>query len=227
MPVYKLKKEIVFPNPNNAHPCGLLAVGGDLSFERLLLAYTNGIFPWFTEGEPILWWSPDPRLVLFPEKLKVSKSLKQTIRSKKFNVKFDTNFEEVINCCAEVPRKNEDGTWITKEMIEAYNILYKQGFAHSVETYYKDKLVGGLYGVSLGRAFFGESMFHFMTDASKVALFYLVEKLKLWKFDFIDAQIKTGHLLSLGAEEINRKKYLKLLNVSLISKTIRGPWSDL
>lgn len=224
MPVYQLIKEIIFPLPEYAETNGLLAIGGDLCSERLLLAYSNGIFPWYSKDEPILWWSPDPRLVLLPENFKVSKSLRLLIKKNLFTVKFDTNFFEVIKKCADVVRTGQDDTWITNEMIDAYTNLHNLGFAHSVETYYNDKLVGGLYGISLGKAFFGESMFHTMTDASKVALFFLVEKLKKWNFDFIDAQMKTSHLISLGAKEISRKEYLELLKNSLKSKTKKGKW---
>ena len=224
MPVYQLIKEIIFPLPEYAETNGLLAIGGDLCSERLLLAYSNGIFPWYSKDEPILWWSPDPRLVLLPENFKVSKSLRLLIKKNLFTVKLDTNFFEVIKKCADVVRPGQDDTWITNEMIDAYTNLHNLGFAHSVETYYNDKLVGGLYGISLGKAFFGESMFHTMTDASKVALFFLVEKLKKWNFDFIDAQMKTSHLISLGAKEISRKEYLELLKNSLKSKTKKGKW---
>lgn len=224
MPVYQLIKEIIFPLPEYAETNGLLAIGGDLCSERLLLAYSNGIFPWYSKDEPILWWSPDPRLVLLPENFKVSKSLRLLIKKNLFTVKFDTNFFEVIKKCADVVRTGQDDTWITNEMIDAYTNLYNLGFAHSVETYYNDKLVGGLYGISIGKAFFGESMYHTTTDASKVALFFLVEKLKKWNFDFIDAQMKTSHLISLGAKEISRKEYLELLKNSLKSKTKKGKW---
>ncbi|MCD6111942.1 MAG: leucyl/phenylalanyl-tRNA--protein transferase [Bacteroidales bacterium] len=224
MPVYQLIKEIIFPLPEYAETNGLLAIGGDLCSERLLLAYSNGIFPWYSKDEPILWWSPDPRLVLLPENFKVSKSLRLLIKKNLFTVKFDTNFFEVIKKCADVVRTGQDDTWITNEMIDAYTNLHNLGFAHSVETYYNDKLVGGLYGISIGKAFFGESMYHTTTDASKVALFFLVEKLKKWNFDFIDAQMKTSHLISLGAKEISRKEYLELLKNSLKSKTKKGKW---
>jgi leucyl/phenylalanyl-tRNA--protein transferase len=213
-----------FPDPDQADKDGLLAVGGDLSPDTLLTAYSLGIFPWFSEGSPILWWSPDPRLVLFPGRLKVSASLRQIIKSEKFSIRFDSNFEQVISQCALVKRKDQDGTWITSGMQQAYDELHKRGFAHSVETYYRNELVGGLYGVSLGRAFFGESMFHRMTDASKVALYYLVEKAKKWDFHFIDAQLSTSHLKSLGAEEIPRKEFLDRLVKALDYPTRRGNW---
>jgi len=160
MPVYALSDEIIFPDPELANDIGLLAVGGDLSLKRLLLAYSQGIFPWYSEEDPIMWWSPNPRMVLFPEKLKLSKSLQQTIKNKEYEVKFDTNFKEVIENCSKSVRKDQKGTWITPEMKNAYLDLHESGFAHSVETYYNGKLAGGLYGISLGRAFFGESMFY-------------------------------------------------------------------
>jgi leucyl/phenylalanyl-tRNA--protein transferase len=173
---------------------------------------------------PILWWCPDPRLVLFPEKFKISKSLRHTIKQKKYIVKIDDNFEKVIENCALSKRKGQEGTWITDEMKEAFIQLFKEGYAHSFETYYNNELVGGLYGVSLGRTFFGESMFYKMTDASKVALYYLVERLKKWKFHFIDAQQSTQHMKMLGAEEISRDEFLRILKVSLKESTIKGKW---
>jgi leucyl/phenylalanyl-tRNA---protein transferase len=226
MPVYQLSRKILdFPNPEEAVEEGLLAFGGDLSLKRLLLAYSKGIFPWYSDGEPILWWSPDPRFVLFPDELIVSKSLLKTVKSNKYIVKADNNFSNVIDNCALVKRKHEKGTWITDEMKAAYIRLYNKGYAHSFEAYYNDELVGGLYGVSLGRAFFGESMFHTKPDASKVALFYLIEFAKKYNFLFIDSQIYTPHLDSLGAKEITRKKYLSLLNEALKIDTIKGKWS--
>lgn len=224
MPVYALSDEIVFPNPELANEIGLLAVGGDLSLKRLLLAYSQGIFPWYSDDDPIMWWSPDPRMVLFPEKLKLSKSLQQSIKNKEYEVKFDTNFREVIENCSKTVRKDQDGTWITQEMKDAYLDLYESGFAHSVETYYNDKLAGGLYGISLGRAFFGESMFYRERDASKIALYYLVQKIKEWDFHFIDTQVETQHLKSLGAINIKRSKFFSLLKKSLNYPTLKGKW---
>lgn len=221
-----MSDELVFPDARQADAHGLLAIGGDLSFERLILAYKNGIFPWYSEDDPILWFSPDPRLILFPDKLRVSKSLEKTIKKKVFKILFDTNFETVITSCAEIKRRNQDSTWITDDMINAYINLHQKGYAHSVETYYNDQLVGGLYGVSLGGAFFGESMFHNLADASKVALYYLVQKLGKWDFDFIDSQVTTEHLMSLGAEEIPRDNYLQLLNITLSKKTKTGLWNN-
>ncbi|MCD4789611.1 MAG: leucyl/phenylalanyl-tRNA--protein transferase [Bacteroidales bacterium] len=224
MPVFVLNENLLFPNPNLADDHGLLAVGGDLSIQRLLLAYSNGIFPWYSEGDPIMWWSPNPRMVLFPDNFKVSKSMRQTIRNKKYKVLFDTNFKQVIENCAKLPREDQGGTWITKEMQEAYLDLHREGYAHSIETYLEGKLVGGLYGISLGKAFFGESMFFKQRDASKVALYYLVEKFKKWNFLFIDAQTETEHLKSLGAVNIHRSKFLQLLKIALKSHTIKGKW---
>jgi len=224
--IYLLTDELEFPDARHADAHGLLAIGGDLRYERLILAYKNGIFPWYSEDDPILWFSPDPRLVLFPDKFRVSKSLKKIIEKKVFKILFDTNFENVITSCAEIKRRNQDSTWITYDMINAYIDLHQNGYAHSVETYYNDQLVGGLYGVSLGGAFFGESMFHNMTDASKVALYYLVQKLVEWNFDFIDSQVTTEHLMSLGAEEILRDKYLQLLNFTLSKKSKTGLWDN-
>ncbi|MBN1416579.1 MAG: leucyl/phenylalanyl-tRNA--protein transferase [Bacteroidales bacterium] len=214
----------LFPDPENADKEGLLAAGGDLSAEALISAYSTGIFPWYNEGSPILWWSPDPRLVLFPENFKVSYTLKQTIKHGKYTVRFDSDFGAVIMNCATVKRNDQEGTWITPEMQLAYTDLYQRGYAHSIETYYGNRLVGGLYGISLGRAFFGESMFHHMSDASKIALYYLVEQLKKWNFHFIDAQQPTTHLKSLGAQEISRKEFLGKLKKALEFPTKVGKW---
>ena len=223
MPVYQLTDQLIFPHPKLAQD-GLLAVGGDLSVKRLLLAYANGIFPWFDEDSPILWYALDPRMVLYPEKLRVTNSLKQSVRNRHTDIAFDECFEKVIMHCAEVKRQRQHGTWINSQMIEAYTELHRQGFAHSVETYYRGELVGGLYGVSLGRIFFGESMFHFRRDASKVALYHLVEKLKSWDFDLIDAQQETPHMRRMGAELMPLEKYLGILKNSLKQPTIRGRW---
>lgn len=224
MPIYQLSEEFVFPHPDLADESGLLAYGGDLSAERLVQAYANGIFPWYSVGEPILWWSPNPRMVLFPEKLKVSKSLRQSLNNKSYKVKFDSNFEEVIERCSAVPRDGQDDTWITEEMKMAYIQLFKHGIAHSVETYLNEELVGGLYGVSVGSAFFGESMFQTKSDASKVALFFLVEKIKEWNFTIIDAQVETDHMRRMGAENISREKFLEILKIAIKEPTIKGKW---
>lgn len=202
-----------FPALNKALsvPDGLLAIGGCLSKKRLLNAYRHGVFPWFNPDDPILWWSPDPRLVLFPQKLIISRSLKKTLRKNIFSVTFDQVFDDVINACAE-PRQQSTGTWITSEMNHAYRELHQLGMAHSVEAWHDGKLVGGLYGVAIGKVFFGESMFHTQTDASKVAFIYLVEQLQNWNYQMIDCQVHTSHLASLGAEEIKRNVFKKLLN---------------
>jgi len=217
--------EYQFPDPRTADADGLLAAGGDLSLESLITAYSHGIFPWYDKHSPILWWSPDPRLVLFPSRFKMSASLKQRIRSGKFEVKTDCNFEAVIDHCAETRRKGQRGTWITDDMKKAYISLHHEGLAHSFETYHEDKLAGGLYGVSLGRAFFGESMFHLITDASKIALAALVNWSIGHDFHFIDAQQSTNHLKSLGAEEIHREEFLKLLTEAIQFSTVKGKWT--
>ncbi len=191
-------------------PDGLLAVGGDLSPQRLLNAYQHGIFPWYTEGEPILWWSPDPRCVLFPEKLKISRSLRKTLRKKLFEVRMDTAFEAVMRACAE-NRPNQKGTWITEDILQAYVNMHQLGFAHSVECWQDGQLAGGLYGMAIGKVFFGESMFSRKTDASKVAMVYLCEYLKQHGFRLIDSQVYTQHLESLGAELIPRTRFVELL----------------
>ncbi len=225
MPIYFLTDAIYFPHASEALEDGLLAMGGDLSSKRILKAYENGIFPWYSEGSPILWWSTDPRMVLFPDDLKISKSLQQVINSKKFEVRFDTNFKAVIDHCSMVPRKDQDGTWITREMQNAYCKLHNEGFCHSVETYYDGKLVGGLYGISIGKAFFGESMFFLQRDASKVALYHLVEKLKGWDFEIIDAQQETSHMKSMGARLVERRQFLDLLSLAVKSDSHVGLWS--
>jgi len=215
---------IQFPDPESADPDGLLACGGNLEVDTLLEAYSQGIFPWYSEDSPILWWSPDPRLVLFPENYKASRSLLQTVKKNAFDIRSDENFREVIHHCAHVRRKGQSGTWITPEMQEAYINLHEAGYAHSVETYYNHKLVGGLYGVSIGAAFFGESMFYLMRDASKVAFHYLMIRLCKWKFKLVDAQQSTKHLKSLGATEISRKNFLAYLKEAIKQKSRTGKW---
>ena len=224
MPLYKLPDEPVFPSPEDALEGGLLAIGGDLSPERLLNAYANGIFPWYSDEDPIMWWSPDPRMILFPNKFKRHKNLRRTVNKGIFKVTTDMAFDDVIENCAELRKNEDEGTWITEDMKNAYKELHKLGFAHSVETWKDSELVGGLYGVSLGGTFFGESMFHKVTDASKVALWHLVDLLIKWDFDMIDAQQETPHLKSLGAEAIERKKFLNLLKQSMRKPTLRGKW---
>ncbi|MBO4599308.1 MAG: leucyl/phenylalanyl-tRNA--protein transferase [Bacteroidales bacterium] len=213
-----------FPNPEEAEPDGLIAIGGDLSPERLIQAYINGIFPWYSEGEPLLWWSLDPRMVLFPDEFLCSKSLRRVVNSHKFEVRIDTAFEQVMRGCANALREGQEGTWITEEMVSAYMRLHQLGFAHSFETYFQGRLVGGLYGVSLGRFFFGESMFHTVTDASKVAFVRLVQFAQEHHFRLIDAQQETLHLASLGARPIPRRQFLSLLATLDPATTLRGRW---
>ena len=215
MTLYLLNEEPVFPDPAQADDDGLIAIGGDLSVSRLLAAYSNGIFPWFIEEGFIFWFSPDPRMVLFPEKLKIPDSLQRRMKKGGYEATVDRAFKEVITHCAKVSRSKEKGTWISKEFIEAYTNLYNTGFAHSVEIWKDGVLTGGLYGVSIGAAFFGESMFHVKPDASKIAFVYLVEKVSALNFLFIDCQVETSHFYNLGAEMIPRKKYLELLNQAL------------
>lgn len=224
MPVYRLSNELVFPPPNLADPGGLLAVGGDLRPERLLLAYKNGIFPWYSKEDPILWWAPDPRLILYLDDLKISRSLAKTIRKSKFRISFDTAFAAVITACANHRGRGREESWITDEMNTAYQRLHELGYAHSVECWHHQELVGGLYGVSLGRAFFGESMFSSMADASKVALVYLRDFLARKHFHFIDCQLPTQHLIGLGAIEVPRDDFQSCLNKALEYPSLVGPW---
>ncbi len=212
--MYLLDEHLWFPNPKLANEDGLLAVGGDLSAERLLLAYQNGIFPWFSEGEPLLWWSPDLRMVLFPENLHVSKSMKQLLKQNKFRVTYNQDFKSVISACAELPRRGQEGTWITSNMIDAYLNLHDLGHAISVEVYSEHSLVGGLYGIYLKekRIFCGESMFTRQSNASKYGFIKLVKQLAKEGVKLIDCQMHTAHLASLGAEEIPRETFLKYLN---------------
>jgi leucyl/phenylalanyl-tRNA---protein transferase len=220
-----LSKRIEFPHPSSADEDGLLAIGGDLSPDRLIAAYKNGIFPWYSEGQPILWFSPDPRMVLYPKDFKRSKSLDRVLRSGRFEIRIDTNFESVIRACAATPRRNQDGTWITEDMIQAYIKLHRLGIAHCFEAYRANELVGGLYGLSLGAAFFGESMFHDNPDASKFAFAHLVAFALQKNFRFIDAQTPSDHLQSLGAEELDRKAFLLQLGQALESDSLIGPWN--
>ena len=224
MAIFILSQELVFPDPTLANKDGLLAVEGDLSPARLLLAYQNGIFPWYSHGEPILWWSPDPRLVLYPNDIKISRSLYRTVQRQKYRVSLDLRFSEVVHACANAGGRSSKGTWITSEMHAAYCDLHSLGFAHSVETWYKDQLVGGLYGVSLGHCFFGESMFSVMSDASKVALVALVEQLRKWNFHFIDCQVPSDHLYRMGAKAIPRHQFLRQLSKAIEYPTKKGLW---
>jgi len=215
----------LFPPVESATPEGLLAIGGDLSSERLLAAYRQGIFPWYNPGQPILWWSPDPRAVLYPEKLKIARSLRQTLKRGQLRVTFDSCFRAVMLACA-APRAQypDGGTWISDDMVEAYTRLHAMGHAHSIETWHESRLVGGLYGVALGGVFFGESMFARATDASKVALVALVSKLREWGFVLIDCQFPTAHLASLGAESIPRRAFLDELERALQRSGQAGRW---
>ena len=224
MPIFRLSDRISFPPAHFASHSGLLAIGGDLSASRLLMAYRMGIFPWFSEEDPILWWSPDPRLVLLPGEIRVSRRLRRTIRSKGFTVTADTAFERVIEQCAAVRVENGDQTWLTDDMIAAYLSLHRMGYAHSVETWREGRLAGGLYGISLGGAFFGESMFTHVADASKVALVSLCRHLQYKGFDMIDCQVTTSHLISMGAREIPRRGFLKMLESSMKKTTDCGKW---
>ena len=224
MPVFLLSDTIEFPPPHLASEDGLLAVGGDLSQKRLLLAYRMGIFPWFSNNEPILWWSPDPRLVLYPHEIKISKTLKKIIKKEVFKVTMDLAFNEVINQCAQVRMKKNQGTWIIEDIIEAYCQLHESGFAHSVEVWRQGELAGGLYGVSLGKCFFGESMFTRISNASNIALVKLVEYLKKLSFDMIDCQVATEHLTRFGARQIPRIRFLNQLEKSLRAPTRKGKW---
>lgn len=224
MPVYQLNKKLIFPPPGHAEKDGLLAIGGDLSPERLLLAYSNGIFPWYSEGDPILWWSPSPRLVVFPPELRIPKRLARLLRQEKFAVTMDSSFLQVITACATADGRGEKGTWITADMVAAYCRLHEMGFAHSVECWQEGKLAAGLYGLALGGVFFGESMFSRQANGSKVALVKLIQKLQGWKYDMVDCQMKTVHLLQFGAREIPGEEFRALLARSMERPTQKGKW---
>lgn len=222
-----IEDDTPFPPVESADKYGILALGGELTTDRLLDAYSRAIFPWYDEGQPVIWWSPDPRFVLFPRNLCVSKTMRQVLRRGIFDIRFDTAFRDVILACAETPRRHERGTWITPDMIDAYCELHEQGYAHSAEAWREDKLVGGLYGVSLGGVFFGESMFARVSNASKAAFITLVSKLIDKGFTLIDSQVHTDHLASLGAEEIPRTRYIELLAEGLAKQTLKGNWENL
>ncbi len=226
--VAELVKAFPFPEPGKSDGQGLLAYGGDLEAERLLAAYAQGVFPWYDDA-PILWFSPDPRLVLRPRELHIGRSLAKRLRARPFTLRMDTAFAEVIRACSETPRPDQEGTWITEEMIEAYLVLHELGFAHSIEAWQRldgggERLVGGLYGVSIGHAFFGESMFAQEPDASKIAFASLVRQLEVWNFDFIDCQVETSHLTRFGATEWPRSRFLEALGKALEAETRRGKW---
>ncbi len=226
MPVFRLGPEPVFPPPDSSTEEGLLAVGGDLSPERLLCAYAQGIFPWYSAGEPILWWSPDPRCVLLPSDLRIPRSMRQFLKKNPFEITSDRSFRSVMESCGE-PRPGSSGTWITPEMIEAYCRLYELGYAHSIETWTDERLVGGLYGVSLGGCFFGESMFSRVSNASKAALIAVTTALGRRGFSLLDCQMHTQHLEMFGAKMIPRKGFLLLLSRALRSQTLRGNWGEM
>ena len=210
--MYLLDDKLTFPHPSLANEDGILAVGGELNVDRLLLAYRNGIFPWFEEGEVIVWWSPNPRMVLYPDNLRVSKSMRKIIRQKQFTVTFDKAFDEVIENCKTIYRPDQGGTWITSEMKKAYSELHNKGIAHSVEVWEGEELVGGLYGVNVGKVFCGESMFSKKSNTSKLAFITLTQELSNQNYFMVDCQMYTDHLASLGAEEIDRDKFLSDLN---------------
>lgn len=218
-----IQNELSFPPINSATADGLLAYGGDLSPNRLLLAYRSGIFPWYNSGDPILWWAPDPRLVLFPDEFILRKSLKK--RMKHFEVRYDTAFSQVIRECGSISRDGQEGSWIIPEIIEAYSLLHDMGYAHSIEAWQDGQLVGGLYGVVIGKVFFGESMFAKVSDASKVAFATLIERLKNAGFEMIDCQIPSAHLKSLGAREISREEFMQHLQENIYKKSTPSHWN--
>lgn len=224
MPVFQLSKQYLFPPVQLSEPDGLLAVGGDLMPERLLLAYQNGIFPWYNDDEPILWWSPNPRMVLYPAEIKVSKSMRQVLRSGRFRVTIDGAFADVIAACAQTDRDGQPSTWIVPDMERAYNQLHELGYAHSVEVWNGKKLVGGLYGVDLGKVFCGESMFSLESNASKTGFITLVKWLQAQGYHFIDCQTYTSHLASLGAREIPREQFLDELGNALADGLTTQRW---
>jgi len=221
MTVYQLQKEPHFPPATEAEEDGLLAVGGDFSAERLLNAYASGVFPWFEEGETIYWYAPNPRMILEPKSFKISKSLRASIKKNKFNITINTAFEKVINACANIKRNNQESSWISKNFIAAFLELHRYKFAHSVEVWEGEKLVGGLYGLAIGKVFFGESMFHLKADASKIALAFLVEKLIENNFYLIDCQQETEHIKSLGASAIPIEDFLKKIEAAIKIKPLQ------
>ncbi|MFK5986382.1 MAG: leucyl/phenylalanyl-tRNA--protein transferase [Pseudomonadota bacterium] len=226
-PYFLSPQDVSFPPVNLAlkEPDGLLAIGGDLSSERIVSAYHQGIFPWYSADEPIMWWSPDPRSVIFTADYSPSKSLKKLLKKNTFSFSFDRSFEQVIRKCAQVPRRYQDGTWITEEMLAAYFLLHQQGIAHSCECWLGDELVGGLYGLSFGQVFFGESMFSTQSNASKLAFSYLVKNLKQWGFKLIDCQVESEHMNSLGAINVERQEFIALLDKYLLADS-QAAWSS-
>ncbi len=227
MPIFWLTDELTFPDPRLTSKEGILAVGGDLSVERLIIAYKIGLFPWFNPEDPILWWCPDPRFVIFPDEIKVSKSMRPYFNQKKFRVSFDTAFEEVIKGCQQTPRKGQSGdTWLTDEMMQSYLSLHELGICHSVEVWKGDQLVGGLYGISLGKCFFGESMFARERNASKMGFITLVKELEKRDFWLVDCQQGTDHLISMGARGIDRDMFLDYMLRNQEEPTTKGPWTE-
>jgi leucyl/phenylalanyl-tRNA---protein transferase len=226
MPIFRLGDEVIFPPVELTSGNGILAVGGDLSPDRLITAYREGIFPWYSEGDPIIWWSPDPRFILFLNEIRVSRSTMKVLRRGMFEIKYDHDFRSVVLSCQKARRKQK-GTWITDDMLEAYCSLHELGIAHSAEAWHEGKLAGGIYGVALGRCFFGESMFSLMSNASKVALINLVQKLKGLKFEFLDCQVHTAHMESMGARFISRNEFSVLLKSVLEHETLQGNWGSM
>lgn len=226
MPVFRLPDEILFPHPMLAESSGLLAIGGDLSTERLIAAYRNGIFPWYSEGDPLLWWFTAPRLVLFPSELHVSRRLARTIRQQRFTIRFDYDFSRVISACGSSRVAKGEDTWITQEMRQAYIRLHELGYAHSVECWQGDSLVGGLYGLRLDRVFFGESMFTRLRDGSKVAFVALVSQLQTCGVELVDCQMTTGHLLRFGARELDGQAFIGQLDQLIHTTSPDGKWTN-
>lgn len=222
--IFLLGEDIAFPNPLLADDNGLLAMGGDLNVDRLLHAYSLGIFPWFNPDDDILWWASPFRPVYIPGKLKMPKSLRRTIRKYPFKIKLDTNFKEVILNCATVKRADQEETWISEDIINTYQILFDMGYLHTVEVFLEGKMVGGLYGISLGKAFFGESMFHLLPDTSKIALHALAEMLDDWNFHFIDSQVSNPHSFRMGAREVSNTTFDKMINKAMSFDTKIGRW---
>ncbi len=224
MPIFALDDRHIFPDPELAEESGLLAIGGDLNPHRVLLGYSIGIFPWYSDGQPILWHSPDPRFVLFPDELRFGRSLRRRLKAAPYEITLDQAFEEVITECALAPRPDQDGTWITDDMLDCYLELHGRGYAHSVESWLDGELVGGLYGVALGGVYFGESMFAKAPDASKIGFVHLVKQLAAWDFKVIDSQVYTDHLARFGARHIPRDDYLRRLRAGVLEEGRRGPW---
>lgn len=224
MAVYRLTRDLVFPPPEGASADGLVAVGGDTRPERLVLAYSQGIFPWPHQGLPLLWFSPDPRFVIRFEKAHVGRSLRKRIRAQPYEIRVDTAFEAVLDGCSSTPRPGQDGTWITDEIRRGFLALHERGVAHSVEAFLEGELVGGLYGVAIGESFCGESMFAHAADASKIAMVSLLGNLSAWGFQFVDCQVHTEHLARFGAEAVPRPQFLQMLRAAAAAPTRTGPW---